>query len=160
MITYVKGDLIEAGKSGLVDVIAHQANCQLVFGAGLARQIKQHFPVAYEADCQTKKGDKNKLGTLSMAYDQRYNLYIFNLYGQYRYGRDKQHTDYEALENSLKEMYFVLRSGTMHDPEIKPDCRIGIPRLGCGLAGGDWNIVESLVDKTIGKRYDVFVYDL
>lgn len=160
MIHYIKGDLIEAVKNNEVDVIAQQCNCFNTMGSGIAKQIKQHFPVAYEADCKTNRGDKGKLGTISMAYDQRYDLYLFNLYGQYGFNRHMINTNYEALEKSLKAMYFVLRSGSIYEPAIKSDSRIGIPRLGCGLAGGDWNVVEELVEKTIAKSYDVFVYDL
>ena len=35
-----------------------------------------------------------------------------------------------------------------------------MPRIGCGLAGGDWNIVSEIVEATLGWYFDVFVYDL
>jgi hypothetical protein len=34
-------------------------------GAGIAPQIKSKFPDAYIVDCQTTRGDINKLGTIS-----------------------------------------------------------------------------------------------
>lgn len=57
---YVKGNLIEALKSGSVQAIAHQANCFNTMGSGVALAIKNAFPEAYEADCKTVKGDKKK----------------------------------------------------------------------------------------------------
>jgi hypothetical protein len=35
-----------------------------------------------------------------------------------------------------------------------------MPRIGCGLAGGDWNKVEAIINKTlISNGLEVFVYD-
>ena len=36
-----------------------------------------------------------------------------------------------------------------------------MPRIGCGLAGGDWNKVEKIINETlIDKGIEVYVYDL
>jgi O-acetyl-ADP-ribose deacetylase (regulator of RNase III) len=38
---------------------------------------------------------------------------------------------------------------------------VHMPRIGCGLAGGRWERVESIVERTLGARgIDVVVYDL
>lgn len=158
MIKYKKGCLIKAAKSGEVSVIAHQTNGFHTFGTGLAKKIKQEFPIAYEADLGTRKGDINKLGTLSVAYDKRYSLYICNLYGQHYYGRDKQYTDYEALKRSMERVRHMYISGFVYDPEFKGV--LGLPRIGCGLAGGDWAVVSSLIEDTLGDVTEVVVYDL
>jgi len=37
---------------------------------------------------------------------------------------------------------------------------VHMPRIGCGLAGGDWNVVESIINRTLTLRdVDVTVYD-
>lgn len=37
---------------------------------------------------------------------------------------------------------------------------IHMPRIGCGLAGGDWNIVEQIIkDEFINKGIEAYVYD-
>ena len=59
----VCGDLIELAKTGSFDVIIHGCNCQCRMGRGIALTIKQQFPEAYTADCQTEIGDSAKLGT-------------------------------------------------------------------------------------------------
>ena len=58
----VKGDIIGLAKNGIFNVIIHGANCQNTMGSGVAKQIKEHFPGAYDADLRTTKGDREKLG--------------------------------------------------------------------------------------------------
>jgi hypothetical protein len=70
-------------------------------GAGIAPQIKSKFPDAYIVDCQTIRGDINKLGTISYTFTN-----IVNLYGQFDYsGRTRGEIDlnYVALRESLKK---------------------------------------------------------
>lgn len=148
MIKEVKGDLIEAFKKGDVNVIAHCCNCFHTMGAGVAKAIAKAFPEALEEDRKTLYGDKHKLGQYSVAHTKHGSIY--NLYGQYRYGRDKQHLDYEALRYSLIEM-----SASLYPSGVK----IGLPRLGCNLAGGDWSIVKGIIEETL-EGFDVTVYYL
>lgn len=63
----IDGDLIALAKEGRFEVIAHGCNCFCKMGAGIARGIKSAFPEAFETDKQTKKGDREKLGTCSAA---------------------------------------------------------------------------------------------
>ena len=41
---------------------------------GIARTIRELYPEAYEADCQTKKGDRSKIGSFSYYIHPRKNL--------------------------------------------------------------------------------------
>jgi O-acetyl-ADP-ribose deacetylase (regulator of RNase III) len=61
----VQGDLIELAKAGAFDVIIQGCNCQCRMGRGIALTIKQQFPEAYTADCQTEIGDRAKLGNFT-----------------------------------------------------------------------------------------------
>ena len=96
--------------------------------------MKKEFPRAYRADMQTVKGDKNKLGTYTSAYIERYGLTVINCYTQYNYGRGVQ-ADYKAIEQVFKKVAANY-----------PDSIIGVPKIGAGLAGGDWNIISSLLN--------------
>src|SRR4051812_24203036 len=85
------------------DIIVHQANCFHTMGSGIARHIRENFPEAYEADCNTtKKGDPKKLGKYSTAKIVTPNAnprlkYIVNLYSQFEFGRAAKHTSYDAM---------------------------------------------------------------
>lgn len=140
----ISGDLIALAKSGYFDIIAHGANCFCTMGAGIAKKISQEFPQAFEADLKTKRGDRAKLGQLSFAKitleDSGKTLLVANLYTQYFWGRVKppQETQthrYTAISQALRELSKIA----------PPDARIGLPRLGAGLAGGDWEKIEEII---------------
>lgn len=151
MLTYKKGDLIKAFKDGEVDVIAHQCNAFHTMGAGVAKAIAKAFPAALSADLASEYGGKEKLGWFT--YTLTDYGYIYNLYGQYGYGREGQHTNYNHLENALL--------GMKHDLLFrKYKGKIGLPKIGCGLAGGDWTVVENIIENVFSDSYDVVVYEL
>jgi O-acetyl-ADP-ribose deacetylase (regulator of RNase III) len=148
MIRYIDGDLIKMAKNGDFDVIAHCANCFNTMGAGIAPQIKNAFPEAYKVDCETIKGDENKMGTIS--YTKGTTPMVVNLYGQYGYARKlgEMDLDYDALRSALQEMK-PLVSGKL----------IGLPMIGSGLAGGSWEIIEKIIeDEMMGELVTVVRY--
>lgn len=156
---YKVGDLIEAAKSGEINVFGHGCNCFCTMGSGIAPLIKEAFPKMYAADLETEKGDKTKLGTCTMAFLNDGSLAGFNLYSQYGYNRRKQglrDLDYNALYDSMVEMKKLLQSYTDGPMDTY---RIGFPKIGAGLAGGDWNVIEAMI-KSIFFDCDVTVYVL
>jgi len=132
----LNGDLIFLAKLGQFDVIAHGCNCFCAMGAGIAKQIKKEFDDAYLMDCQTKKGDYNKLGNYTKAY--QHGVWIYNLYIQYEYGTDKIQIDYESLTLCLRKLNRECKGKT-----------IGLPLIGCGYAGGDWEKVKQIIKKEL-----------
>ena|ERR1035437_1120767 len=154
----VKGDLIQMALRGEFDVIAHGCNCFCCMGGGIALQIKQAFPGAYIVDRETEQGDVNKLGTFSEAEflievdGVEKSLWIVNLYTQYDVGKvygSKQQERYDAIKSSLSALN-----------ERFPNSKIGIPKIGAGLAGGDWDVISKIIDKVIPEvtliEYDPF----
>lgn len=60
--------------------------------------------------------------------------------------------DYYALRNCLKAV--VARALTI-------GATVHMPRIGCGIAGGEWNLVEQVIcEDVIRAGVDVTVYDL
>lgn len=153
-ITYKAGCLIEALDKGEVCAIAHQANCQNTMKSGVAKALVERWPAIAEADQATIKGDPDKLGTLSFTpvycNDSEVRP-VFNLYGQYTYGREKGvvYTDLKALGSSLAQMKLFLDS-----LGIK---RVGLPKLGAGLGGAKWEDVESAIITELAGL-DVTIY--
>jgi O-acetyl-ADP-ribose deacetylase (regulator of RNase III) len=126
-----------------VEVIAHQCNCQNTFGAGIAKNIKEMYPKAYHADTMAYKDGKAVLGSYSFCHLDGPIKKIFNLYGQNLNGKAKRKTNYDALYTALEGMRNYL---TDNDEDL-PVPNIGLPYLmGCGLGGGDWRIVERLIE--------------
>lgn len=143
-----KGDLLAAD----MDVLAHGCNCLCTMGAGIARAIATKYPEALAVDLQTIKGDKSKLGSFTKCRTKDSKV-IFNLYTQYTYGFGLQ-LDYVALSMALHNLKNWL---DLHDPTTK--LKLGMPRIGCGLAGGDWKLVREQIEMIFNNR-DVYVYSL
>lgn len=153
-LVYKVANLLDAYEANEVNVIAHQANCFHAMGAGIAPLIANRWPKVREVDQATIKGDESKLGHFSMAatLDPDHNIkFVFNLYGQFRPGPD---TRYDKLEQAMIGMATLLSA----DKDIM---RIGFPKLGCGIGGGDWKVVEAMIIKHfVNQGFTVSVYVL
>jgi O-acetyl-ADP-ribose deacetylase (regulator of RNase III) len=133
----IKGDLIKLAKQGTFDLIAHGSNCFCKMGAGIAKDIRIAFPEAWLADKKTVPGDKKKLGTITWA--QCGDVIVVNAYTQFDYWtKDKVLVEYDALRSCF-ETIKVQFSGK----------RIGIPKIGAGLARGDWNRIAAIIDEVM-----------
>ena len=49
----------------------------------------------------------------------------------------------------LNERYQAIESCLLGISEEFPDKKIGIPYIGAGLAGGDWNIIRPIIEETL-----------
>lgn len=138
MIEFCNGNVLDAD----TDAIAQQVNCMGVMGAGLAKQIRSKYPAAY---FDYKKACDKAYHPLELLGDCQFceiggtvNKVIFNLFGQYRYGRDKQYTELSALKNAMEKMRAFC---SLYDVKS-----VAIPYgIGCGLGGADWEDVYFLI---------------
>lgn len=154
MIQYYQGCVIEAFLSGQYTALMHQANCHNTMNSGVARAIRERFPAAFRADCETPAGDIRKLGSFSRAKIDGLG-HIFNLYGQYNYGRDgKKYTRVDKLEEAMDSAAVWLASRG----EGQTIC---LPKLGCGLGGADWDseVEPILVNCLVARGFLVHVYE-
>ncbi len=147
-MTIIKGDLIQYGLKGKFDLIVHGCNCFCTMEAGIAKSIKHIFPEAYEADMKTKKGDKEKLGTISWAKIEREHNYLIvvNGYTQYHYQGEGRLVNYEAIRQVFRHIKTKF-SGM----------RMGYPMIGAGLGGGDWEIISRIIDEELLEEEHVLV---
>lgn len=136
----VKGDLIKLALQKEFDVIIHGCNCQCAMGAGIAKAIKDTFPEAYEADLKTEKGSKDKLGTISCAAVNRneHETTIVNGYTQYHWTGPGVLADYDAIRAVMR-----------HVKDKFSGKKIGYPKIGAGLAGGDWGVIAKIIDQEL-----------
>jgi len=153
---YKVGDLCLAAIGAEVNVIAHQANCFCRMKSGVAKRISEIFPDAVTADNVTEAGSKWKLGKWTHGIGKNCfgnPVWVFNLYGQYNYGYDtKQYTDYNHLEKAIRSMAERLYL-------LRDKIKIGLPKIGAGLGGGDWEIISRIIETEL-KAFDVTIYVL
>ncbi|MCL6318735.1 hypothetical protein EXT67_20750 [Pectobacterium atrosepticum] len=160
-LRYKVGNLITAAQSGEVNVIAHGCNCLNTMKSGIAPDIAKAFPEAWAADRMTVKGDRAKLGTLSSAFSTN-GLLVYNLYSQYTFtGRKegKMDLDYWALRSALSAMAVSLHAECRILDMSTHDLKIGLPKIGAGLAGGDWAIISKIIESRL-RDFDVTIYVL
>lgn len=154
MIEYRKGNLLDV-KSG---VIAHGVNCQGVMGSGVALAVKKKWPdvfLRYQKLCTSNIAPtKSFLGHVQFVSSiENYAgtkdfPVIANCFTQDRYGTDKRHVDYEAVAQCFSVLNY--RSGLYG--------HLNIPKIGSGLGGGDWSVIESIIRSEY--KDDVTVWEL
>lgn len=142
----LKGDLLELAESGMFDVIVHGCNCFHAMGGGIAAKIASLYPEAEEADNQTVKGSREKLGNFSHAYIERpgkHSFTIVNAYTQYRWSGFQDVFEYEAFESFLNRL-------CAYASKLQKDkgntLNIGFPKIGCGLARGDESRIIPMIE--------------
>jgi len=143
MMKIVKGDLIQLALTGEFDVIIHGCNCFCTMGGGIARTIKQQFPQAYAADLATPEGDRSKLGDFSQAaaVNDGHTITIINAYTQYHYAGSGIKADYNAIQRVFEKLKIDFAGR-----------RFGYPKIGAGLAGGDWQVISGIIDGALQEE--------
>lgn len=139
-----QGSIFVAAAAGDLDVLVHGCNCYHTMGAGVARLVKEKYPFAFVVDKKTSFANTNKLGTLSIA--KVGSLVIANAYTQFDY-RGEKNVDYDAIRACMKNVK-LLFSGK----------RIGMPKIGAGLAGGQWTLVADIVREELADELVTVYY--
>lgn len=145
----VRGDLLKLAQQNKFDLIIHGCNCFHAMSGGIAKKIQTEWPEAAALDDLTPKGDETKLGTYSSVdvegrifLDSRsinYEFKIINAYTQFKPGAD---VNYDAIRDALHAIHI----------EFPPEVSIGIPRIGAGIAGGDWQKIEDIIIEELPNR--------
>lgn len=150
IIDYIKGNLLDTEHK----FIAHGVNCQGVMNSGVARAIRQKWPLVYTEFLKDFDYRNNRLGTYSAV--QVDNKVIFNIYTQVYYGyeEDKKYASYDAIDNGFKQLY-----DNHFCEDLNRGYSLAIPKIGCGFGGLEWCICEKIIDFRT-KEFPVHVYVL
>ena len=146
-INYVTGDATAPQGEGK-KLIIHVCNDIGAWGAGFVIALSKKNP---EPENRYRALEHYELGTIQVVeFDQ--DTYVVNMIGQHGVGPDEEGNPpvrYVAIMQCLEHVNRVAEamSATVH-----------CPRFGSGLAGGDWNLIEKLIEETIAVP--VTVYDL
>lgn len=149
----IKGNLIDAHLNNEVDYMFHCCNCQKNFGSGIALEVKNRIPAAYEADLAS--GD-DMLGEFTTGGG------VYNLYGQKYYGRYgsyyqefNRQIDYNAYRRAL---YNALADIAGEEGDLK-NVVLGFPyKIGSDRAGGDWDTVKKITEDMVSNFNGTMVW--
>lgn len=150
MLKYINQDIttVELG------IVAHGVNCQHAMNSGVAKAIREKWPIVYEKYMEQPYG-KTMLGTAHLiAIYENDSLFVANCYTQVFYGRGGRFAGPQAIRQSLGQ---VCKMADFYDLPVY------IPKIGCGLGGLDWEsevepIVQSLADRY--ERINIFVCEV
>ena len=152
IVKYIKGNLL-----GHPFQIAHGVNCQGVMGSGVALAIKNKYPNHFNDYINAVKLNRGISSDLlgKITDDPSKEDKILGMFTQDFYGKDgKRYVNYAAIGSAFREVSDYL-SG---DPDDS-FCPLGIPKIGAGLGGGDWNIIEQIINDA-SLYYPIWVYEL
>jgi len=167
-ITYTTGDATDPQAPGQ-KIIAHYCNDAGQWGAGFSGALSRRYPDTELLYRQWHRRDLSKpfrLGEVQFVKCLRpgqagggasgggSDLWAANIIGQHgvRSSTNPRPVRYDALRAGLRKVFLEasVLSASVH-----------MPRIGCGLAGGDWREVELIVNHELAaKDIPVTVYDL
>lgn len=155
----IEGDLISLAQGGKFEVIVHGCNCFCSMGAGIAPQMAKAFGAdMFPLEAEKFSGSIHKLGMIDskkllvsqFGYtaedyvgvdtdELKLPLTVVNAYTQYGFGANHEGgtvapLDYEALAMCMRKINHEFKGKT-----------IGLPLIGCGLAGGNWERVKLII---------------
>lgn len=154
-IQYVAGDATQPQGDG-PKVIVHCCNDQGAWGKGFVLALSQRWPEPerqYRAWSAGGRAQPFALGEVQFV-PVTSDLWVANLIGQHGIRRQggQPPIRYEALRAGFQRVASFARE---HGASAH------MPRLGAGLAGGDWTIISQLLEEElIDRGIPVTVYDL
>lgn len=150
MIKYVKGDLFLAAKTEEIPIIIpHVCNNIGKFGSGFVVPLKQKYPHVAEAYYNLNSTYGYVLGETQIVLAEE-NVHIANMIGQkgIKHKYNVQPLQYNALEQCM-----ISVSNFTHNI----NGRIIAPKFGAFRAGGDWSLIEEMIN-SIWKDIDITIY--
>jgi O-acetyl-ADP-ribose deacetylase (regulator of RNase III) len=130
MIELVKGDLFAASPRAL----AHGCNCAGAMGKGIAVEFKRRWPKMYEEYHALCEAGRFQLGDVFAWSDGA--VVIFNLATRKSF-RGKVRGDLDAIARAAARMLSIA--------EERGIAEIGMPKIGAGLGGLDWEDVRAVL---------------
>lgn len=150
-LKHAKGNLITMGMAGTFDVIVHGCNCFNTMGSGIAREIRERLPAAFEVDQKTTIGDINKLGNMTVAHVENASpltgcLTVINAYTQYTYGS-------KIPDFNLNAFKLILDKITQQGLRNRA---YGFPLIGSGLGQGDPVAIRAALEEFAGIQSEFY----
>lgn len=159
MMHEIKGNLLDSD----CHFICHQVNCQGKMNSGVAKSIREKWPIVYAqyrdwyigyeawANAHDTSPASTMLGKVqTVSINEKYQ-YIVNMAAQNGYGYDgKRYTSYDAFWLCLGEIRQIVRKGDT----------IAFPKnIGCCRGGANWEVIRTMIEEALGNDYEVYIYE-
>ena len=147
MVEYKIGDILESD----CNYICHQVNCKGVMNSGVAKAIKEKWPIVFDEykKFHTALTTDVLLGTtqfVKIGADR----YVANMFAQERYGYNGlKYTSYDAIDKCLRSVARNAENGEIN--------RVAMPyKMSSDRGGADWDVILALVNSAF-KDTDITV---
>lgn len=150
--------------------ICHQVNCQGKMNSGVAKVIREKWPIvydkyvdwqmSYDAWAHAAAANEDRINELlgiamlgrTLQVPVSENQTVINLAAQLDYGYDKKRcTSYDAFWMCLGEILKTVPKGSS----------IAFPsRIGCVRGGANWDVILTMIDTVLGQHYELYIYNL
>ena len=142
MITTIHSNLLNE----TTGIIVHGCSAQGVMASGIAKSIKERYPQVYydytkHCSFMRRMDPGNLLGSVVFTPITSQLIFISAITQEF-YGRDENvcYVSYNAIETAFEAINKIARSAKL---------QVKFPMIGAGLAGGDWNTISNIIDKTV-----------
>lgn len=132
------GNLLDSN----AEYIIHQVNCQGAMNSGVAKAIREKWPIVFERYRfyyeTMQHEDEPLLGTIQIVKVND-NQSVINMFAQDKYGYDgNRYTSYDAIDKCL----FTVADYCRKD-KIKS---VALPyHMSCDRGGANWNIIMEMI---------------
>ena len=149
-INFIKQDLTISD----ADYICHQVNCQGKMNSGVAKAIREKWPIVYTTYWNTFLNESNLLGTILTVDLNDYepktwpeSPIVINMFSQEHYGYDgKRYTSYDAFWSCLWHIKEFVPKGS----------KIAFPyKIGCDRGGANWNVIYTMITTVLSGDYNI-----
>ena len=155
VINYLKGDATSPQTKGN-KIIGHVCNDIGGWGKGFVVAISKRWkePEKHFREWYKNRTDNNfALGEIRIVQVSD-DTHVANMIGQKGIRRGKsgpKPVRYEAISKCLEQLA---------EKALEMKASVHMPRIGCGLAGGDWDKIEPMIIQSLSsKGIDVYIYD-
>lgn len=150
MIEHITGNVFDT----TAPIIAHGCNCVGGFGSGVAGYIAQQYPSVRQWYRWKFKTEGWKLGDIQPIPVFDYKKVIINCATQHDCGGDPnvRYVNYDAIATCMEQVRDYA-TNLLNNPVV------AIPKIGAGLANGDWSIIEEIIGGVFsGKHIQIYTY--
>lgn len=156
-ITFIKQDLTTSD----AQYICHQVNCQGKMNSGVAKAIREKWPIVYttykqvcEEEITIGEPHHNMLGDIMFVNVNDYKPttwpqapVVVNMFSQEHYGYDgKRYTSYDAFWSCLGHIRESIPTGS----------KIAFPyKIGCDRGGANWEVIYTMIIAALGYDYNI-----
>lgn len=149
-INYVKGDATRPQGQGN-KIICHICNDIGAWGAGFVLALSKRWSYPEQFYRARHSYPEGHADVLKVDTDDSGDIYVANMIAQHRTSKSKDGIPpirYTWLAEALYKVNKVA---------VEQNATLHMPRIGCGLAGGEWEAVEAVIKAVV--TVDVVVYD-